>query len=112
MSTVIRTVGFRTEADNNTPVLMGNATTQPWTHISVNFYDENEVPVTDVTGVMSGEARVGDADKYIPFADTLDLAAGDRSWKPELGIVIDFKIAVTGLNPGYKYKLRFDKWGI
>ena len=100
--------GF-TQADGRVTVDLALNQTQEWHEITVSIFDSGS-PATGVTGTLAGEVLKTGADQPEDFTNTLNLAAGERAWDPELSRAQQFFFTPTGLNAGFEYFITVNSW--
>ncbi len=105
------TRGPFTQADGQVQVDLDFQINFQWHEITVSVFDAAGDPATGVTGSLAGEVIKSGADQSEVFTESLDLAAGDRSWLPELSVAKTFFFTPTGLNATYIYFVSINSWG-
>ncbi len=105
------TKGPFTQADGQILVELGFQINFQWHEITVSVFDASGDPATGVTGTLSGQATKSGSDQPEVFTESLDLAAGDRSWLPELSVAQIFQFTPAGLNATYTYFVTVNSWG-
>ena len=110
MGIVVR--GPFTEAQSPAEIDLGFDVNREWHEITISIFDDTGAPATSgVTGTMTGSVRKVGADRTEAFTETLNLAADQRSWDPELSRAEVFFIDVSGLNANYTYTVTVNSWG-
>ncbi len=102
------------EADGEVTVGLGREVNNQWHEITIsvlNAVGQPASPPTVVTGTMTGRVLKTGADRVETFAQTLDLAAEDRSWQPTLSQAEVFLFSVSGLNAHFAYTVTINSWG-
>jgi hypothetical protein len=107
----IITRGPFTQSDGLVEVDLGFQINFQWHEITVSVFDAAGDPGTGVTGTLAGQVRKRGADQIEVFTETLDLAAGDRSWLPELSVAEIFQFTPTGFNATFTYFISVNSWG-
>ncbi len=109
MGTIVK--GPFTQADGQVQIELEFQINFQWHEVTVSVFDAAGDPAVGVTGTLSAEVIKRGADQPESFTDFLDLAAGERSWTPELSVAETFSFTPTGLNATFSYFITVNSWG-
>lgn len=90
-------------------VAVGALLDEVWKEITISLVDSNGDPVTG-SGTLSVAARPAGSDQFADFSNSLDLAAGERSFSPFSSRVDTFRFTPASINAGTFIIATINTW--